>query len=452
MADRDADVVIVGAGFAGLSAARELIKEGASVLVMDARDRVGGRVWTRATADGTPVDVGGAWLGPGQDAVYALASELGVGTYRSWAKGETVLVGPGGTKRYSGNLPNLNPIALASLGLAVSRLDKMAKQVPLDDPWNAPHAALWDSQSAGNWIDSKVNVASKEARDLLASVLRGLWTSDPSEVSLLHALYLIRSANGLNHLTAVEGGYQQDRVRGGAQLIAERMADELGDALVLSTPVREINQDERGVTVWGDGIEVSAERVVVAIPPALAGHLHYEPLLPTARMHLTQRMPAGSIIKISVVYDEPFWRADGLSGQSVAADSLVELTLDGSPDEGVPGILAAFAFGPRAGTLAASPPEPRRRLVLAALAERFGPKAANPRYYEEQDWSRERWSRGCYLAHMAPGVLTQFGRALRAPVGRIHWAGTETATVSHGTIDGAIRSGTRAAAEVVAAE
>jgi monoamine oxidase len=449
--DRDADVCVVGAGYAGLTAARQIVQAGSSVVVLEARERVGGRVWTRPAPDGTPLDVGGTWVGPGQDAVYALATEMGITTYPTWDTGETVVVGAGGVKRYSGAVRNINPISVASLGLAMTRLDRMARQVPLEDPWNARRAQAWDTQSIGTWLDAKYNVATKEARALLGAAIRGLWTSDPSEVSLLHALYLIRSADGLNRLLAVEGGYQQDRVSGGAQTIADRVAAELGDALIFDTPAREISQDATGVTVWGDGIELRCRRVIVALPPSLSGHLIYEPQLPSQRALLVERMPSGSIIKISLVYDEPFWRTDGLTGQSVAAETLIEMTLDASPESGTPGVLAAFAFGPSAHALAARDATERRRLVIATLVERFGRKAENPSYYEEQDWSQERWSGGCYLAHMPPGVLTQFGRALRAPVGRVHWAGTETATVSHGTIDGAIRSGSRAAAEVLAA-
>jgi monoamine oxidase len=233
--------------------------------------------------------------------------------------------------------------------------------------------------------------------------------------------------------------------------MAHRMAAELGDALRLGCPVRDITRDDGGVLVRGDGCEVRARRVVVAIPPTLSGHITYEPQLPVDRVLLAQSMPAGSILKASVVYEEPFWRADGLTGQSVSTTPPIEMTLDASPIAGAPGVIAAFAFGPRGRALGAHDPGERRRLVLDTLTRRFGPRAAHPVHYEDIDWATEPWTRGCSMAHMPPGVLTQFGRALRAPVGRIHWAGTETATVSHGTIDGAIRSGERAANEVLAA-
>jgi monoamine oxidase len=354
-------------------------------------------------------------------------------------------------KRFGGLVPPIHPIALASLSLGMARLDAMAKRVPLDEPWTARRATAWDARSAAQWIDA-ANLPSAEGQGLLGAAVRGLMTCDPSEVSLLHFLYLIRSANGLNRLLSVDGGYQQDRVAGGAQTMAQCIAAELGDSLLLERPVRDISQDGSGVVVRGDAFQARARRAVVAIPPTLSGHISYEPQLPVDRLLLAQSMPAGSILKASVVYEEPFWRADGLNGQSVATASPIEMTLDASPVAGAPGVLAAFAFGPHGRALGAREPGERRRVVLETLAARFGPRAARPVHYEDIDWAEERWTRGCFMAHMPPGVLTQFGRALRAPAGRIHWAGTETATVSHGTIDGAIRSGERAATEVLAAD
>jgi len=447
----DADVCVVGGGYAGLTAARRITRAGASVIVLEARDRVGGRVWTRPAPNGTPIDMGGTWLGPGQDAAYALVAETGGRTYPTWDEGETVFARRESVKRFGGLVPPISPIALASLSLGIARLDAMAKRVPLDEPWSARRAKAWDARSAGQWVDAG-NLPSAEGQGLLGAAVRGLMTCDPSEVSLLHLLYLIRSANGLNHLLSVKDGYQQDRVEGGAQTMAHRIAAELGDSLRLERPVRHIAQDDGGVLVRGDGCEVRARRVVVAIPPTLSGHIAYEPQLPVDRLLLAQSMPAGSILKASVVYEEPFWRTDGLTGQSVATASPLEMTLDASPVTGVPGVLAAFAFGPHGRALGAQDPGERRRVVLETLTTRFGPRAAHPVHYEDIDWATEPWTRGCSMAHMPPGVLTQFGRALRAPVGRIHWAGTETATVSHGTIDGAIRSGERAAGEVLRAD
>jgi monoamine oxidase len=446
----DADVCVVGAGYAGLTTARRVERAGASVVVLEARDRVGGRVWTQAAPDGTPIDMGGTWLGPGQDAAYALVADTGGSTYPTWHAGETVFAGRDSVKRFGGLVPPINPIALASLSLGMARLDAMAKRVLLDEPWTARRANAWDARSAGQWIDA-ATLPSGDGRGLLGAAVRGLMTCDPSEVSLLHLLYLIRSANGLNHLLSVRDGYQQDRVAGGAQTIAHHVAAELAGSLQLERPVRAITQDDHGVVVRADGCEVRSRRVVVAIPPTLSGHVAYEPQLPVDRLLLAQSMPAGSILKASVEYEEPFWRADGLSGQSVAIASPIETTLDASPVAGSPGVLAAFAFGPHGRALGALDPDERRRVVLDTLTARFGRRATRPVHYEDIDWARERWTRGCSLAHMPPGVLTQLGRALRAPVGRIHWAGTETATVSHGTIDGAIRSGERAAAEVLAA-
>ena len=445
-----ADVCVVGAGYAGLSAARELTRAGRDVVVLEARDRVGGRIWT-VERHGHRFDVGGAWLGAGQEAVRGLARELGVDTHPTFTTGAKVFsIGPDAhadIRRYDGLTPRLSPIALASLGLGMARIDMMAKRVPLDAPWEARRARAWDARSAGNWVAR--NSSPGAGRDLLDAAVRGLMTCDPSEVSLLHLLYLVRSAGGIQPLLSVEGGYQQDLVVGGAATMAELVARELGDRVRLDAPVREIAQSDRGVTVTADAVTVDAARVVVAAPPALAADIAYSPALPVDRAQLMERMPAGSISKFVVIYRDPFWRAAGCSGESVAMGSPIEATYDAGPPDGSVGVLAAFAFGPHGRALANLAPDTRRAAVLAALTARFGAAAGDPLELVEQDWAAETWSRGCFMAHMAPGVLTQYGHAIRTPCGRIHWAGTETATEFHGTMDGAVTSGRRAAQEVL---
>jgi len=445
----DTDVCIVGAGYAGLAGARRLTKAGMTAVVLEARGRVGGRVWTRHMDDGTALDMGGTWVGPGQDAAYGLARDLRIDTYPTYATGETVFVDARGkVSAYRGSIPKIGPFPIGSLAQGMFRLDAMARSVSLDEPWKSKRARSWDSRSVGAWIDAQVPTST--AKQLLGAAVRGLLTAEPSEISLLHFLYLVRSAGGgLNALLAVEGGYQQDRLTGGAQSMANAMARELGEAIHLNSAVSDIEQDADGVTVGSASVVVRAKRAIVTIPPTLAAKVRYSPALPTDHAQLLDRMPAGALTKIMTVYDGPFWRADGRSGMSVAMNSPIETTLDASPKSGR-GVLASFAFGPFARSLARLSPHERKRIVLDALRARFGAKAGEPIAYEEVDWEREEWTRGCSAAHLATGVLTQYGPWLRVPVGRIHWAGTETATISHGTIDGAIRSGLRAAEEVLA--
>jgi monoamine oxidase len=445
----DADVCVVGAGYAGLTAARRLTQAGLRTVVLEARDRVGGRVWTRYMEDGTALDMGGTWLGPGQNAAYALARELGIDTYPTYAAGDTVFVSANGeTSRYRGQVPKIGPLPIVSLAQGMYRLDLLSRSVPLDEPWKGKRARAWDARTVGAWIDGQVPTST--ARRLLRGAVHGLMTADPDEVSLLHFLYLVRSAGGLNHLLSVEGGYQQDRIAGGAQTMALTMAKDLAEAVRLQSPVSDVEQDAESVTVSAAATAVRAKYAVVAAPPALAARIRFSPDLPTDRSQLLHRMPAGAIIKMLTIYEDAFWRKGGCSGMSVVMNSPIETTLDASPKSGRPGVLASFTFGPHARRLARLSVEARKQLVLDQLRACFGARAAEPIAYDEQDWEREEWTRGCSMAHLAPGVLTQYGHALREPAGRIHWAGTETATEYHGTIDGAIRSGERAAKEILA--
>jgi monoamine oxidase len=450
MSDRriEADVCVVGAGYAGLTAARRLNQGGRSVAVVESRDRVGGRVWTWQSQSGVPIDIGGTFVGPNHDRLHALAKEMGVSTHPTYVAGDSIIATGGKVRRYRGDVPKINPIALLSAGQAIARLDAMAKKVPVDAPWDAPKAEEWDAQSVRSWL-SPVNVPTRMARDLLEATVHALFCCGLSEVSLLDLLFLIKSAGGLNALMNVEGGYQQDQFVGGAQSAADAMAAELGDSLVLESPARVIRQRADSVEVVSDRATVAARHAVIAIPPALAGHLQFDPPLPGDRALLLHQLPAGAEIKIVAVYDTPFWRDDGVSGASVALDADIEVSLDTSPPAAEAGQLALYGAGPKARRLATLSVEDRRGIALDILTTRFGPKASSPTEVVELDWADEEWTRGCSMAHFPPGVLTQFGRLLRQPLGHIHWAGSETAGTSHGAIDGAVRSGERVAAEIL---
>jgi monoamine oxidase len=443
----DADVCVVGAGIAGLTAALRLTQAGRSVVVLEAADRIGGRLFPEQLEDGTPIDRGGAWLGPGQDRAYALVAELGVGTYPTWSRGEHVLVHRGVARRYRGNTPfTLGPLQLASLGIAIARLDRMAKRVPLDAPWTAPRARRWDARTMGDWLDR--NVPRGAARDILRDTLVGIFTSDLAEVSLLHALFLIHSHKNIAHLTSIEHGAQQDRLVGGTGALLGAIRERLGDAVRLRSPVHEVMSSATDVTVVAGGSTVRARRAIVAIPAARLARIAYTPPLPPDRVALIERMPLGAIWKIAVVYDTPWWRDDGFTGQSLDVASPMPLTLDACAVTTPPGIVNLFSMGPAARRLSTMTPGERQRIASAAPPRRFGAKATRPVTYLEQDWSAEPWIGGGMVSRLGPGVLTSFGHALREPVGRVHWAGTETAEVTHGGIDGAIRSGERAAREV----
>ena len=445
---READVIVVGAGLAGLAAARAVSAAGASVLVIEARDRVGGRVLNHDIGDGKVVEVGGQWIGPTQDRLAELARELGVQTFPTHASGDNLLEYGGSLRRYSGAIPRLNPAVLVDVQQAQTRLNRLARKVPLDAPWKASKAAKLDGQTAATWM--RRNMATKSGRMLLELGVEAVWAAQPEDMSLLHMLFYIHSAGSLELLFETEGGAQQDRFVGGSQLIPVRMAEGLGaERLALSAPVRRIEHGADGVTVHADGVVARGRRAIVAIAPTLAGRIAYDPPLSGYRDQLTQRMPLGTVAKCMAVYEEPFWRAEGLSGQATSERGPVRLMFDNSPPDGSPGVLLGFLEGRHARELGRLAPEERRAAVIDCFARVFGPRAASPAEYVERLWAEEEWTRGCYGCHMPTGGWTGYGPALRAPVGPLHWAGAEYAQVWNGYMDGAVRSGDVAAADVL---
>jgi monoamine oxidase len=442
-----ADVVVVGAGLAGLIAARDLLAANVSVLVLEARNRVGGRLLNHTLKNGAVVELGGQWVGPTQDRVLALAEELGLRLFPTYAEGEHFLTMDGSVKRYVGEDFALPEDASADVEEAWERLQQMADEVPLDEPWSAENADTWDAQTLDSWLVA--NTKTEIGLGYWRTMVPALFSAETAEMSLLHFLFYCRSGGTLDRLVATHGGAQESRLEGGSQQLALRLADRLGDVVRLGSPVSAIRQDDRGVEVIQDGGMVRAGRAIVALPPTLAGRIRYSPVLPPLRDQLTQQVPMGYVIKVHVAYPEPFWRVEGLSGSVFSLDDEVSIIFDNSPPDLRCGVLLGFLEGRHARRSGKLAPEERMELVLSVLARFFGSRVADPEEYVEKDWAAEEWSRGCYGGRFGTGVWTGYGQALREPVGRVHWAGTETSEVWNGYMDGAVRSGERAAREVL---
>ena len=454
---RKADVAIVGAGFAGLTAAREIERQGHSAIVLEARDRVGGRAVNYKLEDGVITERGATFAGPTQDRVIALAQQMKVGLFNTYDTGDNLYIANGQRLRFSDTGPTgsapPDPAVLPDLAQLVLRLDSMSQQVPVDAPWTAPKAAEWDSITLQQFIDQ--NTVTPEFRAIVPVATRPIFGAEPDELSLLFVLFYVAASGNEQNVGTFErnfntrDGAQMFRFAGGSQRICKKLARKLGRSVVLESPVRRIVQGRRGVTVYADRLNVKAKRVIVAVPPILTGKIDYEPGLPDERVELIDHYPQGTLTKATCVYNRPFWRDDGLTGQVLYTDGPIAATFDDSPEDASQGIVFGFIGGDAARGFSKLSKKQRRRAVIDNYVNFFGPQAANPSKYVETAWKSETWTRGCPVGIPGLGQIAARGQSLVEPVGRIHWAGTETSSYWAGYMDGAVRSGERAAAEVL---
>jgi monoamine oxidase len=433
------DVAIVGAGLAGLSAARALKHAGLSFVVLEARERVGGRTWTDSFSDGTPVDRGGQWIGPPQTRVVELARQLGVETFPTYDQGET--------QRYVAGQAN---VEFDSLVPILIELQTLAETVNAEAPWLTPNAAEFDAITLQTWFDTRAHDAL--TKSLARLVTTALFTAEPSEISLLHAMFYVKSAGSISALTQVPGGAQEQRFVKGAQELSERLAEDVGRRhLRFASPVRRITQEGGRVLLETDWLRVECARTIAAAPISLLGGIAFRPPLPGYRAQLQQRMCPGVTVKINCLYPSPFWRETGSNGRVLNDDGPISVTFDNSPANGGKGVLVGFAEADEGRRLLQLSPAERRDVVLSSFVRFFGERARQPLDYMETSWSDEEWTRGCFGANFGPGGWTRYGAALREPIGSVHWAGAETSPIWMNYMEGAVRSGERAAAEVITA-
>jgi monoamine oxidase len=440
-----ADVIVVGAGLSGLCSARELVRHGKDTLVLEARDHVGGRMVRRSVTAGGWIDLGGQWIGPTQVNILKLAESLGIKRFDSYATGRTVVNYGGAVSTIDGFLPpadvfsSISSADVAEANRVWALFRSLAATVKVERPWLTPDAPALDAQTVTSW--GITATTSEFARFCVDYWVLNQEGGDPGATSMLFALSSYAAGPD-------EEEPEKWLFAGAAGQIPEKLADELGDRILLERPVFRIQQDAHGTTVTTKDSEYRADFVIVATPPYLAGAIDYSPPLPARRIQFTQRAPMGSVIKYAAVYPTAWWRTKGLSG-TTASDRTVVLTADSSPPSGTPGVLTGFVTGPAAIRLADQPEDARKRIVISDLVSNFGDEAMNPVQFIEMNWPAEKWTGGAYNAVLAPNTLTTYGPAIAEPVGRIHWAGSDLSPRWTGYLEGAVQAGYAAAHAVL---
>ena len=439
------DTAVIGAGFSGLAAGLRLAESKLEFAILEARDRVGGRSVTDLRG-AIPVEGGGQFVGPAQPHVHAWIKRFGKRVYEVYDQGDWLLDLGGGWSRQSGTWPQLPRDEASELEQVLTALDDLAEQVPVDDPWNAPHAAEWDLATLEDWIRN--NVQSPRVREFVRVSTEVLLAADWSVASLLHCLFLVKALGGVESAIWTA---QAQRVEGGTHALAEAAGNELGDRVFLNSVVeRIIHDDELTVVELRGGRRVEARNAIVAISPVLASRISFAPALPEPKANALAGMPNGDVVKSVAIYEEPFWRSDGLSGTALSVGNATSWIYDNCWEDGRYGLLVGFALGSSSRKLRDLNPADRREATLSDFSSAFGPRALQITDFVDYAWQDEEFSAGCYSGYAPPGYWTGVGRQIPAPVGRLFWAGTESPGTWMSTLDGAIAAGRRAADQAVA--
>lgn len=441
------DVVIVGAGLSGLTAARRLAEANKKILVLEAQGRVGGRTWSQPVGEKDFIDIGGQWIGKGHDAMYRLVAEAGLKTFPTFTNGKSILRKDAENKIYDGDTPPLGLFALLATQKALNRFDKAASLLSLEAPWQASNAVALDDISIGNWIDA--TITNKNARTLIKRMAEGELCQPVEKISALQALAAANATGSFKQAEKVEDGALRDRIFGGAQGVSHFLHRQLKDLVKLNSPVSFVKQLDDYLVIGNENFSVRAKKVIITAPLPIVKKIQFTPSLPKEKQILIDSMEMGTVIKCHAVYATPFWRVQGLNGSVTCLDEVVELAVDNSVPGSERGIITSLIHADRAKSLLKLSDEERKQVLLNAYAKLFGEQALLPQLYHDYSFTNNPWIGGAYSGYFKTGVFSQYGEHIAKPFGYIYWAGTETSTLFKGFMEGAVLSGERVAKEVI---
>lgn len=447
MMEINTDILIVGAGYAGIAAAKKLHTAQQDFMVIEARDRIGGRTLTEDLESGVTVDMGAKWVGPTQHLVWEWIKETQTETYDTYDQGKNLLKFKNKISSYTGTIPKIDPISLIDLGIAISKMNKLSAQISLTEPWNHPKAKEFDAMTLATWMEKHIWTA--KAKHLFEIGIQTVFAAEASEISLLFALFYFKSGDNMDTLISIKNGAQQSILKGGTQGLIKKIAASFLDKIHLESPLVRLSQQASGIIAETNKLKIHARKCILTIPPVLINTIVFEPPLPQQKAQLYQRMPMGAAMKVYLIYPTPFWREMGFSGQIVSDEYPLKVTFDVGHADSDQGVLLVFVEGNDARNFIDLEEGARKKMILECVEKIFGHQASMPMQYIDKCWTEEVYSRGCYTGLMGPNTLTQFGHQIRVPFKHIHFAGTETAEKWCGYLDGAISSGYRAASEVL---
>ena len=436
------DVLVVGAGLSGLYAAQLLQQAGLSVTVLEARDRVGGRVFSQNLSDKITIDLGAQWISPYQKRIFNLVQKYNLKTIVTHTKGDSIFKMGERWQRISGEMPQISLFAKFDILQIGWRLNKIAKKLSVTEPWQHPQARQLDSISFQDWLAK--NAFSWEGKSYWQHITESGLCVSCDRFSPLEVIQQIASIGGLKQLATAEHQF----IESGAQTIPQKIAEDLGDCIHLNCLVRAIEYDERSIRAITNKRDFFSQRIIFALPPQLLETISFNSQLFTRSPFPTQKLLLGQIVKNIIVYERAWWRDVGLSGVANIPGESIDFLADSSNEEGKPGILVAFASGDAAVNLSQTDRETRQAIVLNHIQKTIGTTSLSPQHFVSWDWISEPLSCGGYASRRAIGEWLR-EEIPTIPDAPIHFAGTETATEWRSYMEGALQSAERASKEVI---